>query len=215
VIGTADDLLPFNNSTYFPNGTLPMANGAHLVPDTQLFAAGDVRANENAELTSLQTLFVREHNRIAAQLAQANPGMSDEAIYQTARAQVIGELEAITYNEWLPALLGQGALPAYHGYDPIVNPGIANEFSTAAFRLGHSQLGDDVEFLDNNGLPVSPAIALSQAFFNPSVVDQVGIAPLLKYLSSDPSSEVDNKVVNSVRNFLFGPPGPAGSTWPA
>src|SRR5262249_43815589 len=39
------NLLPLNNSTYFPNGTLLMANDAHIVPDTQLFAAGDVRAN--------------------------------------------------------------------------------------------------------------------------------------------------------------------------
>src|SRR6185295_549731 len=34
--------------------------------------------------------------------------------------------------------------------------------------------------------------------------------PVLKYLASDPSSEVDTKVVNSVRNFLFGPPGAGG-----
>ena len=37
------------------------------------FLAGDVRANENPELTSLQTLFVREHNRVAAQFAKADP----------------------------------------------------------------------------------------------------------------------------------------------
>src|SRR5439155_16095009 len=82
VIGTADDLLPYNNSTYFPDGTLPMANDAHLVPDDQLFAAGDVRANENIELTSLQTLFVREHNRIADAISRANPGLDDETVYQ-------------------------------------------------------------------------------------------------------------------------------------
>ncbi|MDB5350209.1 MAG: hypothetical protein JWN86_1456 [Planctomycetota bacterium] len=128
VIGTADDLLPYNNSTYFPDGALPMANDAHLVPDSQLFAAGDVRANENDELTSLQTLFVREHNRIADALGRANPGLADETIYQMARARVIGEMQAITYNQWLPALLGPGALRSYRGYNPAVNPGIANEF---------------------------------------------------------------------------------------
>ncbi|WP_406694128.1 peroxidase family protein [Singulisphaera sp. Ch08] len=210
VIGTSDDLLPLNNLTYFPSGTLPMSNDAHRVPDDQLFAAGDVRANENVELTSLQTLFVREHNRIADSLRQTNPGMDDETIYQTARARVIGELQAITYNEWLPALLGPGALKPYRDYDPTVNPGIANEFSTAAFRFGHSLLGDDVEFLDGNGQPIADEVSLSDAFSNPALLQTHGIEPLLKYLSSDPSSELDSTIVNSVRNFLFGSPGAGG-----
>src|SRR5205085_10194928 len=98
VTGTKDDMLPLNNSATFPTGTLPMANDAHLVPSSQLFAAGDVRANENVELTSLQTLFVREHNRIADAISRANPRLSDEKIYQTARAQVIAEIQSITYN---------------------------------------------------------------------------------------------------------------------
>jgi peroxidase len=171
---------------------------------------GDVRANENVELTSLHTVFVREHNRIADALRRANPRLDDETIYQMARARVIGELQAITYNEWLPTLLGPNALPAYRGYDPAVNPGIATEFSTAAFRFGHSQLGDDVEFLDDNGQPVAPDVALSEAFFNPPLLTANGIDPILKYLASDPSSELDGTIVNSVRNFLFGPPGSGG-----
>src|SRR6185369_6459844 len=105
VTGTKDDMLPFNNSATFPTGTLPMANDAHLVPNSQLFAAGDVRANENIELTSLHTLFVREHNRIAGLIASANPRLSDEQVYQQARSWVIAEMQSITYNQWLPALL--------------------------------------------------------------------------------------------------------------
>src|SRR5205807_2139942 len=54
---SAGNLLPLNNSTFFPNGPVTMANDAHIVPDNQLFAAGDVRANENIELTATQTLF--------------------------------------------------------------------------------------------------------------------------------------------------------------
>src|SRR5207248_1833447 len=87
---------------------------------------------------------------------------------------------------------------------------IATEFSTALFRLGHSMLGDDVEFIDNNGVPVRDEIPLSQAFFNPPELAQQGISPILKYLASDPSSEIDSTIVNSVRNFLFGPPGAGG-----
>jgi hypothetical protein len=191
------------------SGGLMKTSAANLLPTDQsgFFQAGDARANENPELTSLQTLFVREHNRIARALAAANPAWTDEQLYQGARAQVIGELQAITYNQWLPALLGPGALPAYRGYNPNVNPGISNEFATAAFRFGHSVVGSDIEFLDDNGSEVAPAIDFGSAFFNPAVVKAHGIDPMLKYLASDPAQEVDPKVVDELRNLLITGPG--------
>lgn len=212
-IGTQDDFMPFNSLRYFTAAqitALNMANDAHIFPDDQMFAAGDVRANENVELTSLHTLFVREHNRIARALKADHPSWGDELLYQTARQQVGAEIQSITYNEWIPALLGANALPGYTGYKSNVNPGIANEFSTALFRVGHTMLGNDVEFLDNKGLPVAEEIPLAEAFFNPPVVSENGIRPILKYLASDPSSEIDNTIVDGVRNFLFGPPGAGG-----
>ena len=79
------DLLPYNNSTYLGTTTLKMANDSGIVSSDQLFAAGDVRANENIELTSLQTLFVREHNFWTKKIAAANPKLNDEQIYQRPR----------------------------------------------------------------------------------------------------------------------------------
>jgi hypothetical protein len=38
----------------------------------------------------------------------------------------------------------------------------------------------------------------------------VGIDPLLKYLASDRAQEIDTKVIDDVRNFLFGAPGQGG-----
>ncbi|MBL8830435.1 MAG: LEPR-XLL domain-containing protein, partial [Planctomycetaceae bacterium] len=204
---SAGNMLPWNDAATFPDGTVNMAG---IMPGQKLYAAGDVRANENVELTALQTLFVREHNQWATKIKAANPTWTDEQIYQQARSIVIGEIQAITYKEWLPAILGKDALSRYQGYNATVNPGIANEFSTAAFRFGHSLLGDDVEFFDNNGEETRDGVTLSQAFFNPELISQTGIDPLLKYLSSDPASELDTQVVNSVRNFLFGPPGSGG-----
>ena len=210
-IGTKDDLLPFTSTTYFTPAqiaALDMANDAHIVPSDQLFAAGDVRANENVELTGLQTLFVREHNYWADKIQTAVPQLSDELVYQSARAIVGAEMQVITYKEYLPTLLGSNAMPGYNGYKSNVNPGIANEFSAGLFRLGHSQLGEDVEFLDNNGLPVHEEESLANAFFNPTLLNEVGdIGPNLKYLASNPSSKLDNKIVDPVRNFLFGAPG--------
>ncbi len=217
--GTQDDLLPYNNHIYFPgisldpndpNAAFSIANDAHLVLDSQLFMAGDVRANENIELTSMHTLFLREHNRIASQVSSAFPFLSDEAVYQFARATVIGEIQSITFNEFLPALLGTNVIPAYPGYDPTINPGIATEFSTAGFRLGHSLLAPDVEFINPDGTTKAPEVSLANSFFNPVLFAANGADPILKYLASDNAQEIDNKIVPELQNFLFGPPGAGG-----
>jgi peroxidase len=195
----------------FSGGQLKTSAGNLLPMDAQgNFLAGDIRVNENPELTSLHTLFMREHNRVAAQLARNNPRLSDEQLFQQAREWVVAEIQSITYNEWLPTLLGSNGIRPYQGYNPNVDPSISNEFSTAAFRLGHSMLGDDIEFLGNDGRPVREEVSLADAFFNPDLVKENGIDSMLKYLASDPSSEIDLKVVDSVRNFLFGAPGAGG-----
>jgi hypothetical protein len=201
---SAGNLLPFNTFG------LPEENDTRQFHDNQLFLTGDVRGNENVLLVAIETLFVREHNRLADKFAVKHPDWTDEQVFQAARKIVGAEIESITYNQFIPALLGAGALPAYAGYDPTVNPGIATEFSTAAFRIGHSQLNGDVKFFDNDGNPIRPPMNLDDAFFNPDPIKQSGIDPLLKYLASDNAQEVDTLVIDAVRNFLFGPPGSGG-----
>lgn len=218
------NLLPLND------GGLPNANNGPF-SDTSMFLAGDIRANENIELTALQTLFMREHNRQARILAQQHPRWNDDPLYQGARQIVIAEIQSITFNQFLPALLGDGAITTYGGYDPTVNPGITPEFSEAAFRVGHSQLDGDVKFLNNDGsnfsftfklpgdvsVPINtPAdiasgetgMPLVDAFFDPFVVQQPGvIGSIFKYLASDNAQAVDGQMVDAVRNILFGAPG--------
>ncbi|WP_419195124.1 peroxidase family protein [Novipirellula herctigrandis] len=172
--------------------------------------AGDIRAAENIALTSMHALFIREHNRIADELSTANSNLTDEEIYQEARATVIAELQSITFNEFLPALLGENAIADYTGYDATVDPSIANEFSTAAFRFGHTTINDTVGFVGNDGLEVQEAISLAEAFFNPSLLEETGIDSILKSGASTISQETDLEVVDSLRNFLFGAPGSGG-----
>ncbi len=74
-----------------------------------MFLAGDIRANEQVGLTSVHTLFMREHNRLADLIKAVDPGLSDEDIYQKARKIVGAQMQIITYNEFLPALLGDAA----------------------------------------------------------------------------------------------------------
>ena len=84
---------------------------------------------------------------------------------------------------------------------------MANEFSTAAFRLGHSLLQDDIEFFGNDGKQLREAVELDEAFFNPALVSAEGIDGLLKYAASAHAAEIDTQVVDGVRNFLIDGPG--------
>ena len=172
---TADSLREFVGGRLLitDDGLLPTDSEGNLL-------AGDIRAAENIALTSMHALWVREHNRLAENIAAADASLSDEQIYQQARATVIAELQAITYNEFLPALLGDRAISNYRGYDASVDPSIANEFSTAAFRFGHSTLTDELGFTGNDGLEVGSDVSLAEAFFNPSMLEETGIDSILK-----------------------------------
>ena len=196
------NLLPFNTVG------LPNAPSATL---QNLFLAGDFRANEQVGLLSMHTLFVREHNYWTDAIRQGNNTLSGETVYQAARAIVAGEMQAITYREFLPVLLGRRALAPYRGYQSDVNPGIANEFATAAYRFGHTMLSSEMLRLDATGQPIANGnLSLAGAFFRPSLLVEDGIDPILRGLAAKVAQEVDNLCVNEVRNFLFGPPGAGG-----
>lgn len=76
-------------------------------PNYVCFRAGDSRVNTQPQLSSLYTIWMREHNRIAKELQQLNPEWSDEKLYQEARRIVIAEVQHITYEQWTPLLLGK------------------------------------------------------------------------------------------------------------
>jgi hypothetical protein len=177
-------------------------------PQNRFFLSGDVRVNEQVALTSMHTLFMREHNWLAAMIQHHYPHMTGEHIYQFARAIVGAEMQVINFREFLPELVGPNPLGHYVVYDPYVNAGTSNFFSTAAFRLGHSML-DPALFLDY-GTAIG-SLPLDLAFFNPTFIQDHGIDPLLRGLAGQRMQAVDPFVVGEVRNLLFGePPGSVG-----
>uniref|UniRef100_G3WUC2 Peroxidasin n=1 Tax=Sarcophilus harrisii TaxID=9305 RepID=G3WUC2_SARHA len=151
------------------------------------FLAGDHRANEQLGLTSMHTLWFREHNRIATELLKLNPHWDGDTIYYETRKIVGAEMQHITYNHWLPKIFGEVGmkmLGEYKGYDPSVNSGIFNAFATAAFRFGHTLVNPLLYRLDENFDPIPQGhIPLHKAFFSPfRIVNEGGIDPLLRGL---------------------------------
>ena len=196
------------------DGKMKLYDDQYLPVDENsgMFQAGDVRAAENSALISMHTLFVREHNRLVDELKVKNPTWDDETLYQEAKIIVEAEIQHITYDEYLPMLLGEGALPEYTGFKADVNPQMANIFSTAAFRLGHTMLSGTLHRVDESGAESEYGhLALRDAFFNPDkVLKEGGVDPIIRGVATESAQAVDLKIIDDVRNFLFGPPGSGG-----
>uniref|UniRef100_A0A671NQ80 Eosinophil peroxidase n=1 Tax=Sinocyclocheilus anshuiensis TaxID=1608454 RepID=A0A671NQ80_9TELE len=176
------------------------------------FQAGDSRANEHLGMIALHTLFLREHNRLAEELHKLNPHWSPDTLYQEAR-KILGAVHQIlTWDHYLPRVLGRSAnlahMPPYKGYDPAADPSISNIFSTAAFRFAHVTVHPVVNRLgpDYRLSPEHPALPLHHSLFASwRVVQEGGIDPVLRGLLLSPAKlqTADQMMVEELTERLF------------
>jgi hypothetical protein len=216
-----NNYLPRRDSRGNAAGAPTMAvDGRLLGTPNKAAVAGDVRANENIALTATHTLFAREHNRIVNNLPII---LSQDTKFAIARRVVIGEEQWITYTQFLPSL-GIN-LPAYNGYKPNVNANLTNEFATIGYR-GHSMIHGEIEAdaeaadftqaqldaLEAQGVEIEPGeeageivivVPLNVAFFNPDLVQQIGLGTLLKGIGGEREYRNDEMIDNQLRSVLF------------
>uniref|UniRef100_A0A0P5PEE0 Chorion peroxidase n=1 Tax=Daphnia magna TaxID=35525 RepID=A0A0P5PEE0_9CRUS len=214
--GPEFDLLPPLDGTSPLNApcTLPKeVSGIDPPSDVKCFKAGDGRSDVTPNMATSQIIFLREHNRLARSLAQLNPSWDDERLYQETRRILIAQAQHITYNEWLPILLGRskmaelGLLPLQSGfsrdYDEHLNPSVLNEFVGAAFRFGHSMVQGKA-LLVNEQRVVEKSLVLRQHFFKtqehyiPGNLDKFLIG-----LATQPSQKVDPYFTIELTEHLF------------
>ncbi|XP_008555718.1 chorion peroxidase [Microplitis demolitor] len=177
------------------------------------FDAGEIRVNEQLVLTCMHTLMAREHNRAAKALGQVNPHWDDETLFQEARRIVIAEIQHVTYNEFLPIILGLDTMEKFglvlekhnywDGYDPSVNPSVIDAFAAAAFRFGHSLLPTAVErwskahkFIASKRL--SDLIRRPWDLYRAGVIDEYFMG-----LMNQVAQAMDDSITSEVTNHLF------------
>ncbi|GAB6023030.1 hypothetical protein CHUAL_007124 [Chamberlinius hualienensis] len=172
------------------------------------FQAGDVRSTEQPLLGVLHTAFLREHNRIAAELVRLNPGWNDETLFQEARRIIQAEMQHITYNEFLPLVLGNRMMKRFdlelqkdgffNKYDATLDPTIFNEFATAAYRFGHSLVQSQMQLIGGGNAQNQQ---LRNHFLKPfenSLLDNY-----IRGAATQPSQVVDENVTPELTNHLF------------
>ncbi|XP_050520444.1 peroxidase-like [Daktulosphaira vitifoliae] len=184
--------------------------------DLYCFLAGDNRVNEQLALGVLHTIFAREHNRIADELCVINPHWDDERLYQETRKIIGAMVQHITYNEFLPKLLGKYTMKKFglelvpqgfsNSYDPDIDITIPAVFGSAAFRFGHSLLPDAMErwSVDHKFLG---SRRFSEIFQQPYDLHKPGwLDQYLLGMVNQPSQAMDDAITSQVTNHLFQEP---------
>jgi len=181
------------------------------------FKSGDRRTNEQPGLTLYHTIWHREHNRLATYLGSANSDWNDEELFQQTRRIVIAKLQHITYNEYLPLILGPttmaslSLLPAGGSnfsplsYNSSVNSAVSNAFATAALRFGHSMVPNNLS-LSSTGCPRHNLMSrpLDSLFFNPVLLhNQEHFTECLAGLSAHPCPPPRPAFSSSLMGNLF------------
>lgn len=164
---------------------------------------GDWRSNENIGLSTFHTLWTREHNfqvdNIKAAAANFGvKGIAEEDLHNMARILIEGEYQKMIYEEFAPSLAGSTTLDAgsgrhgFAGYNPNVDAGISLEFAVASYRVGHSQINQDL----------IPGVDLFNAFLNPALFYGYGTTAIQAGLIQRAHDAIDTMMSDAVRNNL-------------
>ncbi|CDF35806.1 Animal heme peroxidase homologue [Chondrus crispus] len=184
------DILPVN---FMDLSNVPL-------PSDQFFVAGDVRPAENPVLTALHVVFLREHNDLCDELEAAFPDMGQDELFQNARKINGAQFQKIVLEEYYPAIVGKD-LPRFRRVSITTRPDVLDVFSTAAFRVGHTMVGNVIA-RRGPGNSVLPSIPMTDTFFRVASRFE-GAEEFIRGATQIKAQEIDLMVNNNLRNFLF------------
>ncbi|XP_078492478.1 myeloperoxidase [Ciona intestinalis] len=200
----------------------------HKPKDKPCFAAGDIRANEQTPLMADHTTWLRMHNKIAQQLTNMNSHWDGTKIFETARSIVSAMHQQITFNEFLPIMLGDDVMRRfdlkltnkgyYYGYDPLYDATADVSVMTAALRLGHTLVNHiltrpNPDFSINQNDPI---INLHTQFFNAiPLFEKFGAGSVIRGMVTDHAMKFDTDFAEGLIDRLFAEEGKYGKDLPA
>ena len=163
----------------------PLGVDVNTTPEirARLFAFGGDRANAVPQVAMLNTLFLREHNRLANAIELAHPTWDDEQVFQTARNVVIVLFIKIVVEEYInhisPAPFEFKADPKVAWDAPWNKPNwITTEFSLL-YRW-HSLIPDVIQWQGNK-------YPIHKTFFNNSLLLAGGLVGAFADMSAQPA----------------------------
>ncbi|KAI8847800.1 heme peroxidase [Chytridium lagenaria] len=161
-------------------------------------------ANRTPQILAIHIVLLREHQRRAREIKAVYPNWSDEQIYQRARRWVIAIIQKITYEQYLPVVLGE-PLARYTAYNDTINPQADIFFTNVAMRYGHSAIAQLVMRYEENGQVSDVGHQLIRNCIfgsNPWDVQTHGVESLLRGMAIQKEQLVDVSVVDDMRDHF-------------
>ncbi|XP_041375720.1 dual oxidase 1-like [Gigantopelta aegis] len=229
VVQRADgkDSFPVGNEDGLPLLNPPIPRDNSMKPVGRFLEIGNTRGHENPFLLSLQVIWFRWHNIVASNISLANSGWSDNKVFDQAKKLVTAHFQNIVMYEWLPAYLqisggnftpGNNLIPAYEKYDSTVQPGISQEFATAAMRYGHTLVPSGVWLMnetcsnltttgrgpDGKTRPVT-GLRMCNTYWDSQGLVRDNFDPIVRGLVYTLSEREDADYTADIREYLYGP----------
>lgn len=202
-----------NGYEYLPQVDEPLQQCQVSSNTSACYKSGDLRVNLHPQLAVMHTLWLREHNRIAGNLALLNPHWDDETLYQEARRIVIAEIQHITYNEWLPLVLGSKYVKKRgfqlkktgfsNDFTEYINPSVSNSFATAGMRFRLSTMDGTVGLFDESR-NININLELRDNFNQPKIIEKpTYLDSLVRGLATQRSQKSDLYYENDLIQMLY------------
>lgn len=126
---------------------------------------GDARNDENLFIAQVHLAFLRFHNRVVAAWPKKRKNGDEDEVFEWARTQVRRFYQWLVINVWLPGVCDVNVVREILNNGPALfddfltncdwKPGdrlpMPLEFSTGAFRFGHSMVRGDYDWNENFG----------------------------------------------------------------